>query len=225
MFDRRIWAESGCLTVAVSGCLTVDNSPNPQRSVDNPGKRPSEASAALGGGKVPLLAFGRSWTILELLTEALWAGRGCNRGLGGKEDQHALGRRIVQLRPSHLDLLQLAQGVLAEIINSACVVRLGRIDPELAVERRPGEPQRSAEREGAVDKPEVEIEAQGERLSAARVFMSSGTGCWMISLNNFSPNSILLSHSEYSSGLRSSHQNSPRSTMWEAMNRLPRSSS
>ena len=27
------------------------------------------------------------------------------------------------------------------------------------------------------------------------MFMSSGTGCWMISLNNFSPNSILLSHS------------------------------
>ena len=34
------------------------------------------------------------------------------------------------------------------------------------------------------------------------MFMLSGTGRLMISLNNFSPNSILLSHSEYSSGLR-----------------------
>ena len=37
--------------------------------------------------------------------------------------------------------------------------------------------------------------------------MSSGTGCWMISLKNFSLSSILLSHSEDWSGLRSFHQN------------------
>ena len=38
--------------------------------------------------------------------------------------------------------------------------------------------------------------------------MSSGTGWRMISLKNFSPNSILLSHSEGTLGLRSFHQNS-----------------
>ena len=80
-------------------------------------KRPSEASPRWVEGKVPLLAFGRSWTLLELLTETLWAGRGCNRGLGGIEDQHALGRRIVQVRPSEFDLLQLAQGVRAEVVG------------------------------------------------------------------------------------------------------------
>ena len=49
------------------------------------------------------------------------------------------------------------------------------------------------------------------------MFMLSGTGWLMISWKNFSPNSILLSHSVCSSGrLRSFHQNSPRSAMWEA---------
>ena len=43
------------------------------------------------------------------------------------------------------------------------------------------------------------------RLRAVRVFMSSGTGCRMISLKNFSLSSILLSHSENWSGLRSFH--------------------
>ena len=73
--------------------------PNPQRSVDNPGKRPSAVLRGVrrvGWRESVRLAFGRSWTILRLLTETLWADRGCNRGLRGKEDQDALGRRIVQ---------------------------------------------------------------------------------------------------------------------------------
>ena len=43
--------------------------------------------------------------------------------------------------------------------------------------------------------------------------MSSGTGCWIISLKNFSLISILLSHSEDWSVLRSFHQNSVRSAI------------
>ena len=43
------------------------------------------------------------------------------------------------------------------------------------------------------------------------MFMSSGTGWLMISLKNFSLNSILLSHSVRSSGLF--HQNSVRSAI------------
>ena len=40
--------------------------------------------------------------------------------------------------------------------------------------------------------------------------MSSGTGWRMISWKNFSPSSIVLSHSSRSPGLRSFHQNPVR---------------
>ena len=47
--------------------------------------------------------------------------------------------------------------------------------------------------------------------------MLIGTGMTlMISLKNFSPSSILLSHNEGWSGLRSFHQNAPRSAMARA---------
>ena len=50
----------------------------------------------------------------------------------------------------------------------------------------------ASEREGAVDKPQVEIKAhRAQRLRAVRVFMSIGTGCWMISLKKSSPSSNL----------------------------------
>ena len=55
VFDRRISRKSGRLTEAESGCLTVENSPESQRSVDNPrtlSQRPSEASPRWAAGKV-----------------------------------------------------------------------------------------------------------------------------------------------------------------------------
>ena len=54
-----------------------------------------------------------------------------------------------------------------------------------------------------------------ERLRAVRVFMSIGTGWRMISLKNFSPSSILLSHSTGWSSLRSFHQNAVLSAISE----------
>ena len=45
--------------------------------------------------------------------------------------------------------------------------------------------------------------------------MSSGIGCVMISLKNFSPSSILLSHNEGAFGWRALHQKSVRSAISE----------
>ena len=61
-------------------------------------------------------------------------------------------------------------------------------------------------------------------MRAVRMCLSSGTEWRMISWNNFSPSSILLFHSESSSGRLGVHQNSPRSAKHEAMNRFPCSS-
>ena len=72
------------------------------------------------------LAFGRSWAILGLLHETLWAGRGCNRGLRGRQDQYAFGGRVVQARPGQLDLLQLAENLCAKGVTGALVAGLGR---------------------------------------------------------------------------------------------------
>ena len=80
------------------------------------------------------------------------------------EDQDASGRRVVQPRPGQLDLLQLAQTVLAEILNGAIVAGLGRVHSELPIDLLPGEPLGSAKREGPVDKPEVQVEAQRRTL-------------------------------------------------------------
>ena len=57
------------------------------------------------------------------------------------------------------------------------------------------------------------------------MFISSGTGCWMISLKNASPRWILLSHSIRSPGLRSFHQNSCLSATGEVTRAKPDSSS
>ena len=46
-----------------------------------------------------------------------------------------------------------------------------------------------------------------DRFMAFSMFMSSGTGWRMISSKNFSPSSILLSHSPGPPGVRSLHQN------------------
>ena len=54
---------------------------------------------------------------------------------------------------------------------------------ELAVQLSPGEPQRSAEREGAV-RPATSSRPREQRLRAVRVFMSRGTGRLMISLTS-----------------------------------------
>ena len=45
-----------------------------------------------------------------------------------------MGRRVVQLRPSQLDLFQLAQAVRTKSLNSAVISFLGRFHSELAVE-------------------------------------------------------------------------------------------
>ena len=47
----------------------------------------------------------------------------------------------------------------------------------------------------------------GDRLRALSVCRSIGIGCAMISLKNFSPSSIVLSHNEGAFGSRADHQN------------------
>ena len=63
-----------------------------------------------------------------------------NGGLRGQEDQHALTRSVVQLRPGHFDLFQLAEDLAAEVFNGVFIMRLDRVRPELAVYLPPGEP-------------------------------------------------------------------------------------
>ena len=86
--------------------------------------------------------------------------RGRHSGFRGPENQHPLPRRVVQVRPGHLDLDQLPQAVRAEVVNGTLIARHGRVHPELAVEARPGEPQRTLERERPAGEPQVEIETQ-----------------------------------------------------------------
>ena len=57
----------------------------------------------------------------------------------GREDQHALGRRVVQVRPGRLDLDQLSQTVLAKVTDGELVVCFGRVRAKLAIEARPRE--------------------------------------------------------------------------------------
>ena len=80
------------------------------------------------------------------------------------QDQDPFARRVVQLRPGDLDLLQLAQNLDAEVLNGFLIAGLVRVQAELAVDLPPGKPQRSAEREGAVHQPQVEIKTQGTSL-------------------------------------------------------------
>ena len=51
-----------------------------------------------------------------------------------------MGRRVIQIRPGHLDLLQLPQAIRTEVVNDVFIARLGGGSPELVVEARPGEP-------------------------------------------------------------------------------------
>ena len=108
VYAGDIGVKVGCLCGPEMGCLCVDNSPESQRSVDNPQNSPQKLSEAL-----------RGWSDKEekgcvcptcvrgLLDETLRGGRGRNRGLRRREDQDALGRCIVQAGPRDLDLLQL----------------------------------------------------------------------------------------------------------------------
>ena len=77
------------------------------------------------------------------------------------QDQDARSRGVVQLRPGQLDLLQLAERLDPEVLDGFLVVGVFRVCGELTVHLPPGEILRSTEREDAVDKPEVDIEAQG----------------------------------------------------------------
>ena len=87
-------------------------------------------------------------------------------GLRGQEDQHPFGCRAVQIRPGHLDLVQLPQAIRAEVVNGAIIARLSRSPPELTVEARPREPERTFQREGPVGKPQVQIQAQRRALKS-----------------------------------------------------------
>ena len=56
------------------------------------------------------------------------------------------------------------RSLTAEVLDGVLVVGLGGVQTKLAVEVLPGEALRSAEREGAIGEPQVEIEAQGAAL-------------------------------------------------------------
>ena len=87
-----------------------------------------------------------------------------------------MGHRVVQLRPSGLNFLQLTQTVRAKGVNIALIAHLSRINTELVVEACPGEPQRTPQREGPKRQPQVEINTQRRALMAFRIFRSNGTG-------------------------------------------------
>ena len=80
------------------------------------------------------------------------------------KDQDALGCRVAQPRPGQLDFLQLPQDAAAEVLDGIMSGRVVWIRAELAVDLKPGEAERSAEGEGAIGEPQVEIEAQGAVL-------------------------------------------------------------
>ena len=43
------------------------------------------------------------------------------------QDQDAPGRRVVQVRPSQFDLLQLAQNLVPEVLNGLVIAGFGRV--------------------------------------------------------------------------------------------------
>ena len=73
-----------------------------------------------------------------------------------------------------MDLLQLPKAVSAEITNGELVGRLVGVDAKLAVELPPGELERLVECPGTVEKPEVEIEAEGAALEGAEDIQVDG---------------------------------------------------
>ena len=75
-----------------------------------------------------------------------------------------MGRHVVQLRPGDLDLLQLPQAVFAKVIGDALVSCFARIHSELAVQARPGEPQRTLQREGPIGQPQIDINAPAKSV-------------------------------------------------------------
>ena len=75
-----------------------------------------------------------------------------------------MGRRIVQIRPSQLDLLQFAQAVRAKGVDSAIIARLDRVHSELTIEAHPGEPERTPQRESPIGQPQIEINTQRRAL-------------------------------------------------------------
>ena len=72
-----------------------------------------------------------------------------------QEDQDAPRRGVVQVRPSQLDLLQFAEHLGAEGLNSVLVIGFGRGRSKLPVQVRPGEMLRGAQGEGSVGEPQV----------------------------------------------------------------------
>ena len=88
------------------------------------------------------------------------------------EDQDARSRRVVQLRPRDLDLLQLAENLAAEVLDGFFIVGAGRVCAELLVHPTPGEPLRGCQSKDSIGEPQVNIEAQGrtlERLEGVHV--------------------------------------------------------
>ena len=77
------------------------------------------------------------------------------------QDQNARSHRVIQVRPGCLDLPQLAQNHMLEVTDGNSASGAGRVHSELAVQPPPGEALRSAQGEGAIVEPQVEIEAQG----------------------------------------------------------------
>ena len=136
---------------------------------------------------------GLRWAIRRVL--------GCNQGRSrlrdrgnvrdrGQEDQDAFDRRVVQLRPGQLDLFQLAEALCAKGVNSAFVAGVVRVRSELAVQEPPREPQRSTEREGPVDQPQVEIEAQRRPFEG----LEGGEIEWHRMAHNLVEESLTQSH-------------------------------
>ena len=56
------------------------------------------------------------------------------------QDQDARSRRVVQPRPGQFDLLQLAQSLVAEVLDGTMVVGFGGVQTELTVQVPPSEP-------------------------------------------------------------------------------------
>ena len=78
-----------------------------------------------------------------------------------------MGRRVVQVRPSQLDLLQLPKAVRTKSLNSAVISFLSRFHSELAIEALPGEPEWTLQCEGPVRQPQIEG-YQADRCDFAR---------------------------------------------------------
>ena len=77
-----------------------------------------------------------------------------------------------------------------EVTNGELVAGAVRVHSELAVQEPPREPQRSTKREGAVDQPQVEIEAQGRPFEG----LEGGEIEWDRMAHNLVEESLTQSH-------------------------------